>query len=98
MKLAGFLALALALILGGWTISDYFQNEDQAQVNGQELRSEISRNYDEIGSGRPLTNTAMDRRKEIDAAFQFDGIMGIVSGCVLIGSVALLSQAKKRAA
>ena len=85
MKLAGFLALALAIVLGIWTVVDYVQNERDKSLIVQELQHEI----------RSGGHAGSDDTRENDEAERRDGMIGIVAACALIGSVILFSQSKK---
>ena len=62
MKLAGFLALVLAVVLCSWAITDYYHNEHDRQYNLELMQGEISR---ELSGGR-TSGTAMERDKEIE--------------------------------
>ena len=92
MKLAGLLALALAVVLCGWAITDYYHNEHERQYNLELMKTEISREL----SGGSSSGTALERDKEIDAAERYDTIIGIVGFCALIGSVVLFSKSRPR--
>jgi hypothetical protein len=90
MKLAGFLALVLAVALGIWTISDYFENRRAQERNVEALSREVTREL----KGVPASNDAMEESRRIEAAQRDDAIMGIVAACALIGSVVLFSKSK----
>lgn len=90
MKLAAFLALALAVVLGAWTISDYFGNQHAQARNVEAVSREVTRELE----GTPASNDAMDESRRIEAAQRDDAIMGIVAACALIGSVVLFSKSK----
>jgi hypothetical protein len=90
MKLAGFLALALAAVLGIWAGVDYAHNERDRQYNLQLMEAEISREL----AGGTSSGRALEHDKEIDAAERYDAIMGIVAVCALIGSIVLFSKKK----
>ena len=84
MKLAGFIALALAVVLAIWAGTDYAQNQQDMRYNSEKLKAEISR-FD-------TSNSSLDERKEIESAERYDAIIGIVATCVLIGSVVLFAK------
>jgi hypothetical protein len=88
MKLAGFLALALAAVLGIWAGTDYARNEHERQYNLEMMKIEISREL----SGHGSSGSALERDKEISAAERYDAVVGIAAFCALIGSIVLFSK------
>jgi glucose uptake protein GlcU len=96
MKVAGILALILAVAIGIWAATDYAQNETDRHNNQRALQTEIDKNYLEIAEGLPLSDSASQRAKEIATAEQHDAILGIVAAVALIGGIAMISQRKKR--
>jgi hypothetical protein len=90
MKIAAFLALALAIVLGIWTGTDYAHNEHEKQHNIEMMEAEIHRN--QITGN--TDDSALQESKEIDSAEQYDAILGIVATCALIGAVVLFAKSK----
>ncbi len=91
MKLAGFLALVLAVVLGVWSAMDYYHNEHQRRVAVEELKSALSR---ELGGG-PAAEAAVQEINQAVSDKRYDAIIGIVGFCALISSVAMFSKSKK---
>jgi len=91
MKIAGIIALLLAIALGGWSITDYVQHEHDRPYAVQEMKHEVDRELD----GRPPSNDADDSMKAIESGEQYDAIMGIVAVVALIGSIVLFSRKAK---
>lgn len=90
MKLAGFLALIVAAVLGIWVATDYIHNEHERQYNVQRMQSEVTREL----AGANASDSSFQESKEIASAEQFDGVIGIVACCALIGSVVLFSKSR----
>ena len=85
MKIAAFLTLALAIILGIWAISDYADNERSRQRHVTEAFGNLFDN-----SGRDMARINRDEDLETQ-----DALIGVGAFVALIGSVVLFSQAKK---
>jgi hypothetical protein len=94
MKIAGCLALALALVLGIWAATDYHGHQKDMQYAVERVQAALAR---EMRSG-VSSDSAVQEEKEIEAAEQYDAIIGIAAACALIVGIALFSKGGKRAA
>jgi hypothetical protein len=90
MKLAGFLALALASLLGAWAARDYSSHESDRDIAVFQIKLEAEAK--EAGV-QPLTDST-GKLKDIGEAERYDAIIGVAAACILIGSVVLFSQSK----
>jgi len=86
MKTAAYLTLALAIILAIWAISDYADNERSRQRHVTQAFGNLFDN-----SGRDMARINRDEDLETQ-----DGLIGAVAFVALIGSVIMLSQARKK--
>ena len=91
MKIAAFLAFALAVVLGIWAGTDYVRNEHDRQYGLDALNREITREL----AGRNPDNSASEKLKEIASAERIDAIAGVVGFCALIAGVSMLASSKK---
>jgi hypothetical protein len=90
MKVAGILAVILAVVVGIWAGVDYAQNE-------QDRQSEVRRMQWSITCCDSVFNDAEMAVNADESKERFDAIMGIVAAVALIGGIALVSQRKKSA-
>lgn len=96
MKIGGILALLFALVVGGWVVKDYWQNESDRRVNEHAIDAENRLNAIMEGDSEfSPKHAASMHAKEIESAEQYDAIMGIVACVILIGGIVLLSKSAK---
>jgi hypothetical protein len=87
MKIAAYLSLAVALVLGGWSAIDYHHNEQLKDLVSLELMATIAAHSGEGRAHQDLNDVLGDER--------YDGIVGIVAAVFLMGGIVLISQGKK---
>jgi len=97
LKVAGLLALLLAIAIGTWTLWDYLKNDAYRQSNQTALEFEAKMNALKQGAVDPPSHTAELRAKEIEDAVRYDAEMGIVASVIFIGAIVLLSARTKPA-
>jgi hypothetical protein len=91
MKLAGCLALVLAIVLGAWAGHDYYGNQIDKDYALHQLKlEELAKQY----GVSPFTDST-GKLKDIDDAERYDAEIGIAAAVALIGAVALFAKGRK---
>lgn len=86
MKLAGVLAILLAMAMGGWSAVDYLQTQSARQGNVAAMQREIAREFNgETASAEPF-----DRDRDLHYWVMFDEVLFVAAGCILIVGIELL--------
>jgi hypothetical protein len=93
MKLAGFLSLALAIVLALWATTDWYQNYQEQQANVRDMHNDIEHHI-RSGDSEPVDRTMADMQRT-DDLIQRDELIGVVAFCALIGAVVMFSQGRK---
>ena len=60
MKIAGILALILAAILGVWSVVDYVENEQQAELQASMRKTEIDHQWRELQDNTAVEGDKLD--------------------------------------
>jgi hypothetical protein len=87
MKVAAVLALLLSLLIGGWAISDYVDNDNERRQHARQA-------FDNLATGgstdRDFASLREDNANEnVDLAFM------VFSTCLLLASIVMFSKSSK---
>lgn len=89
MKLAGALAILLALILGGWASVDYYANTQKQQELVQAQIHDVNMAL----RGGSTQNSETDRMEEdLNSGYRDDAFAGIGAAVCLIAGIALRAK------
>ena len=89
MKLAAILALVVAIMLGGWALSDYRNNEDMRREAERQGFTSLTLRLD---SGE---NVQLDMRNVAAYYERRDAKVGALSIVFFVGSAVLFSRRKR---
>lgn len=91
MKMAAVLCVVIAMVIAGWAISDYMQNEHDQQWNHTFMQKAI------LGNHAASVQRISEDEDRLSESQNRDGILGIVAFTFLIAAVALFSVPSKAA-